>query len=54
RWLIEPPVTNGNLHELVKAVSYLSLNEYWEVPEKIGLVASFLDLQIKNMKFLGN
>ncbi|CAG8845253.1 31561_t:CDS:2, partial [Gigaspora margarita] len=52
--LIEPPVTNENLCDLVKATSYLSFKEYWEVPNKIELVASFLDPRIKNMKFFGD
>ncbi|CAG8721239.1 2495_t:CDS:1, partial [Dentiscutata erythropus] len=42
------------LCDLVKATSYFSLKEYWEIPEKIELVASFLDLRIKNLKFLDN
>ncbi|CAG8541352.1 20197_t:CDS:2 [Racocetra fulgida] len=33
---------------------YLSLQEYWETPEEIGLVASFLDPRIKYLKFLGD
>ncbi|CAG8608867.1 37522_t:CDS:2, partial [Gigaspora margarita] len=54
RRAIEPPVTNEKLCDLVKAMSYFSLKEYWEVPEEIGLIASFLDLRIKNLKFFGN
>ncbi|CAG8527108.1 14099_t:CDS:2, partial [Dentiscutata heterogama] len=48
----KPPVTSVELHNLVKAVSYFSLQEYWEVPDEIGLIVSFLDLQIKNLKFI--
>ncbi|CAG8659526.1 23936_t:CDS:2 [Cetraspora pellucida] len=54
RQSIEPPVNNERLCDLVKATSYFSLKEYWEVPERIGLVASFLDPRIKNLKFLDN
>ncbi|CAG8855038.1 17669_t:CDS:1, partial [Gigaspora margarita] len=54
RQLIEPPIITEELCDLVKAASYLSLQEYWEVPEEIGLVASFLDPRIKHLKFLGD
>ncbi|CAG8846545.1 20042_t:CDS:2, partial [Gigaspora margarita] len=54
RQLLQLPVTNEMLYDLVKAMSYFSLKKYWEVPEKIELVASFLDLRIKNLKFLDN
>ncbi|CAG8643775.1 4333_t:CDS:2, partial [Dentiscutata heterogama] len=54
RQLIETPVTNEGLCDLVKATCFLSLKEYWEVPKKIGLVASFLDPRIKSLKFLGD
>ncbi|CAG8847944.1 10678_t:CDS:1, partial [Racocetra persica] len=30
RWLIETPVTNKGLCDLVKAACFLSLKEYWE------------------------
>ncbi|CAG8664453.1 28278_t:CDS:2 [Dentiscutata erythropus] len=52
--LIEPPVTTEELCDLVKAASYLSLQKYWKVSEEIGLIALFLDLRIKNLKFLNN
>ncbi|CAG8688058.1 2707_t:CDS:2, partial [Dentiscutata heterogama] len=32
--LIEPPVTTVELYDMVKAASYLSLKEYWEVLDK--------------------
>ncbi|CAG8618032.1 1660_t:CDS:2, partial [Scutellospora calospora] len=54
RQLIETPITNEGLCDLVKAACFLSLKEYWEVPKKIGLVASFLDPRIKSLKFLGD
>ncbi|CAG8707961.1 11453_t:CDS:2, partial [Acaulospora morrowiae] len=54
RRLIKHPVTTKELNDLVKAASYLSLQQYWEVPEEVRLVASFLDPQIKNLKFIGN
>ncbi|CAG8761097.1 39342_t:CDS:2, partial [Gigaspora margarita] len=47
-----PPVITEELYDLVKAASYLSFQEYWEVPEEIGLVSSFLDPRIKHLKFL--
>ncbi|CAG8558367.1 15817_t:CDS:2 [Dentiscutata heterogama] len=50
--LIEFSITTKNLCDLVKATSYLSLQEYWKTPEEIGLVASFLDPRIKHLKFL--
>ncbi|CAG8662005.1 2759_t:CDS:2, partial [Racocetra fulgida] len=50
--LIEPPVNIEGLYNLVKAASYLSLQEYWEVSQEIGLIASFLDSRIKNLKFI--
>ena len=54
RRLIEPPVTTEGLCDLVKAASYLSLQSYLKVPDEIGLVASFLDPRIKNLKFIGD
>ncbi|CAG8685409.1 9887_t:CDS:1, partial [Ambispora gerdemannii] len=42
------------LHNLDKAASYLSLQEYWKVPEDVGLITAFLDPRIKSLKFLGN
>ncbi|CAG8533333.1 8933_t:CDS:2, partial [Cetraspora pellucida] len=51
---IEPPVVTEELSDLVKAVCYLSLQEYWDVPKETGLIASFLDLRIKNLKFIDN
>ncbi|CAG8777818.1 17571_t:CDS:2 [Gigaspora margarita] len=36
--LIEPLITSLELHNLVKAASYLSLQEYWEVSDKIRLI----------------
>ncbi|CAG8735539.1 25024_t:CDS:2 [Dentiscutata erythropus] len=50
----QTPVTTEDLCDLVKAASYLSLQEYWETPEEIGLVASFLDPRIKHLKFLSD
>ncbi|CAG8741084.1 15586_t:CDS:1, partial [Racocetra fulgida] len=47
-----PPVTSVKLHNLVIAASYFSLQEYWEVPDEIGLITSFLDPRIKNLKFI--
>ncbi|CAG8556756.1 2163_t:CDS:2, partial [Dentiscutata heterogama] len=51
---LQPSVTSEELCDLVKAASYLSLQEYWEVPEEVGLIASFLDPRIKNLRFLNN
>ncbi|CAG8837441.1 1999_t:CDS:2, partial [Gigaspora margarita] len=55
--LIEPPVTTitaKELYDLVKATSYFSLKEYWDIPEEAALIVSFLDPQIKNLKFIDN
>ncbi|CAG8544698.1 11357_t:CDS:2 [Ambispora gerdemannii] len=52
--IIASPITTEGLHNLVKAASYLSLQEYWKVPEDVELIAAFLDPQIKSLKFLGN
>ncbi|CAG8510795.1 12293_t:CDS:2 [Dentiscutata erythropus] len=57
RHLIEPPITTitaEELYDLVKAASYFSLKEYWDIPEKAALIVSFLDPQIKNLKFINN
>ncbi|CAG8572079.1 45024_t:CDS:2 [Gigaspora margarita] len=35
---IELPIVTEELYDLVKAASYLSLQEYWDVPEEIGLI----------------
>ncbi|CAG8829171.1 43384_t:CDS:2, partial [Gigaspora margarita] len=39
-------------HVLVKAASYLFLKEYWEVPQEVELITSFLNPQIKNLNFI--
>ncbi|CAG8706342.1 3542_t:CDS:2, partial [Cetraspora pellucida] len=48
------PITSVELHNLVKATSYFSFQEYWKVLNEIGLIASFLDPQIKNLKFIND
>ncbi|CAG8723291.1 14989_t:CDS:2 [Cetraspora pellucida] len=49
---IEPLVVTEKLSDLVKAVCYLSLQEYWDVLKETGLIALFLDPRIKNLKFI--
>ncbi|CAG8660543.1 38165_t:CDS:2 [Gigaspora margarita] len=54
---LQPPVTTitaKELYDLVKATSYFSLKKYWDIPEEAALIASFLDPQIKNQKFIDN
>ncbi|CAG8730717.1 22142_t:CDS:2, partial [Dentiscutata erythropus] len=48
----KPPITSMELHNLVKAASYFSLQKYWNVFNEIGLIALFLNLRIKNLKFI--
>ncbi|CAG8824908.1 10144_t:CDS:2 [Gigaspora margarita] len=37
----KPPITSLELHNLVKATSYFSLQEYWDVSDEIRLITSF-------------
>jgi len=47
-----PPVNTKNLLKKIRAAIYLSLDNLWNVPNELSLIATILDPRMKNFPFI--
>ena len=49
--LINTPQDCKDLIEKVKSALYIVMNEYWNIPQSEGMIATFLDPRCKSLSF---